>query len=210
MTKEKYRKDITNERFGRLVALYKIGKTKTGLGIWHCKCDCGNEIDVSRGYLVAKNGRKSCGCLQKEQRESHNMCYTRIYGIWCAINTRCNNKNSPAYKNYGGRGIKCLWSSFENFKEDMYESYLDHVTEFGENQTTLDRIDVNGNYCKENCRWTTMEEQCSNKRNNRFILFDGGIYTAMRLSKKLSIPYTTIISRLNNGFYVEYFGGDIE
>lgn len=80
---------------------------------------------------------------------------------------RCNNPKCERYKSYGGRWIKCIWDSFEDFYRDMGESYEKHVKEFGEKQTTLDRIDVNWDYCKENCRWATWAEQMWNLQKNR-------------------------------------------
>jgi predicted RND superfamily exporter protein len=85
---------------------------------------------------------------------------------------RCTNKNSTAYFLYGGRGIKILnnWKKFINFKNDMYQSYLDHVNKFGENNTTLDRINVDDNYCVNNCRWATWKQQNNNKQINKLKL----------------------------------------
>lgn len=91
----------------------------------------------------------------------------RFYKIWADMKYRCNNPNCKAYDNYGGRGIKvCLsWDIYENFKKDMFEDYNKHVLEFGEKQTTLDRIDVNSNYEPSNCRWATCKEQRINVRD---------------------------------------------
>ena len=86
---------------------------------------------------------------------------TRFYNIYRQIKHRCSSKY---YKEYCWRWIKCLWNSFEEFKNDMYESYLEHIKEHWEKDTSIDRIDVNGNYCKDNCRWATFEEQANNKQ----------------------------------------------
>lgn len=80
------------------------------------------------------------------------------------MNDRCKYKSNASYKNYGWRWIVCEWKTFEEFKDDMYESYLEHVKKFWEKQTTIDRIDANWNYCKDNCRWATYSEQNRNKR----------------------------------------------
>lgn len=94
----------------------------------------------------------------------HGLSYTKFYRTWLGINRRCNYKKDVSYKHYGARGIKCLWGSFKEFKDDMYESFLEHDKKYGGRNTSIERIDVNGNYCKENCTWATMSEQQLNKQ----------------------------------------------
>lgn len=107
----------------------------------------------------------------KKNRENIQSGFARtsFYRVWVNIKQRCLNKNSSAYSNYGSRGIKVCkgWLKFENFKKDMYESYLKHIKEFGKKQTTIDRINNDGNYELSNCKWSTRKEQANNKRKRK-------------------------------------------
>ena len=177
-----------------------------------CKCDCGTERYVDY-YSLVRGESKSCGCFMVEfnsnrpmpnHYKTHNMSHTRFYRIWRNIICRCKYKSHESYKNYGGRGITVCdrWSSFENFKEDMYESYLNHVNEFGEKNTSIDRIDVNGNYEPSNCRWATIEEQANNTKRNRLVLCNGEYLSTRQISEKYNINHSTVRSRLCKGMDV--------
>ena len=163
--------DLTGKRFGKLVVLKRTQSDKYGHSRWICLCDCGNIKETSGDNLL-RGFCSSCGCVQKEvvvkRSTIHNLCYTRVYNIWCGIKSRCSNKNETGYKNYGGRGISVCkeWldkkNGFKNFYDwAMSNGYTDGLT--------IDRIDVNGNYCPENCRWVTSKEQQNNKSTNIFI-----------------------------------------
>lgn len=160
-------KDISNQRFGRLIALKRVGTEKYNGGaraVWECVCDCGNTINV-RGSALTTGNTKSCGCLQKERASEahpvkHGGSYTRLYTIWHDMKSRCTNPNTINYKHYGGAGISVCkeWLlSFEKFREwanaNGYSAEL-----------TLDRINPYGNYEPNNCRWATWSVQNTNKR----------------------------------------------
>ena len=114
----------------------------------------------------------------KNKNKKHEFYRTRFYKIWESIKYRCNNPNHKRYKDYGGRGITCdCWDEFISFKEDMYESYLEHIEGFGEKQTTIDRINNDLSYSKENCKWSTYKEQ----RNNQRDCITQKYFTAVRL-----------------------------
>jgi len=167
--------DLVGKKFNRLTVISLSHRKHNNNGsiiYWKCLCDCGKYIITVANSL--KNGHtKSCGCLHKEQsilngknNVRHGLANTKFWTTWRNIKTRCYYTKDISYKNYGGRGIKVCnhWHKFDNFMVDMYESYLKHCEEFGEKQTTIDRINNNGNYCKENCKWSTYKEQQSNTR----------------------------------------------
>jgi hypothetical protein len=116
---------------------------------------------------------------------------------------RCLLPTNGGYKNYGARGINVCerWLKFENFKEDMYESYLKHVEEFGEKNTSLDRIDVNGNYEPSNCRWVTLEEQNNNRNNNRFIIYNGSKMTVTQIGRIVGKDFGGVMRNVRDGIY---------
>jgi len=127
--------------------------------------------------LTRKNGKK-----------------TRIWRIWQCINTRCKNKNRYEYKNYGGRGIKNEWKSFIDFRDDMYKNYLKHCEEYGEKETTIDRVDNNGNYNKRNCKWSTNREQNRNIRKTKRLIFKNKECLLIDLCDMLNINKSTLYS----------------
>jgi hypothetical protein len=197
--------DSTGKKFGMLTAIKRDGVSNGGVVIWLCKCDCGNETHVYGSHL--RNGHTiSCGCYNREfnqktlfQRSviTHHMSGTRPYKIWFGIIKRCNNPKSKSYVKYGARGIAVCdkWLTFEGFWEDMQEGYSDDLS--------IDRINVNGNYNKINCRWATNKEQCNNRRNNVIIDYGGEKYTLIQLSEKYKIQYDVLRYRLIHKWPIE-------
>lgn len=163
-------KDITGQRFGRLVALHRTEHPVTHQPVWYCSCDCGNFTYVRINNLTCHNVN-SCGCLLKEyysSRTTHSQSNSRLYGVWHGMINRCTNPREINYKDYGGRGISVCqeWtSSFKSFSDWAYSSGYDRNAPRG--KCTLDRIDNNGNYCPENCRWVDQKTQSSNTRKSK-------------------------------------------
>ena len=193
------KQDLKNKTFGRLTVLDWHHKDKNGHQYFLCKCSCGKECVVNQNNL--KRGiSNSCGCLRSqrisETHRTHGESKTRFYMIFFCMLKRCNNKNDQSYKNYGERGIKCEWNNYEEFKKDMYQSYSDHCKKYGEKDTTIDRINNNGNYSKENCRWATCKEQSNNRRSNILIRFNNKEMNIKQWSEKLGINYKTLFYRI--------------
>lgn len=120
---------------------------------------------------------------------------TRFYYIFNNLQRRCNSPKNNRYHAYGKRGIKCLWKNFKEFMRDMYADYLDHCKKFGENNTQIDRIDNNGNYCKSNCKWSTKKEQATNKRNTIIIKKNDKQISLREWSRINSFKYKTVFYR---------------
>lgn len=204
--------EFVGKKYGRLVIENIIFKRiKNGSNTAHavCKCECGKTYETLLAQL--KYGRvKSCGCLKDEKaglrRKTHGMSNTRFFKIWQGILKRCNNSNSESYKNYGGRGIVICkrWEDFSNFKIDMYDSYVEHIGKFGENNTSIDRKDNNGSYEPSNCRWATRKEQNENTRTVKRYPYKGKMLSLHQISDMEGINYRTLRNRIfRSGMTIE-------
>ena len=135
-----------------------------------------------------------------KSREKHGMYKTRFYRIWRKMRTRCNNPNSTKYYMYGDRGIKVCerWGKFLNFKEDMYEGYLDHVEKFGEKNTSIERKNNSKGYSKLNCVWATCKEQSKNMRSNVVVKYNGKEMIVSDWARELDINLNPLYYRIKN------------
>ena len=191
--------NLTGQVFGRLTALRPLAERRSHNVVWHCICTCGVENNF-RGSSLASGNTKSCGCLSAEKtssrRRTHGKSRTKEYWAWFSMKNRCNNPAGKDYPHYGGRGIKiCVrWQKFENFLADVGECPPG---------MSLDRIDNNGNYTPSNCRWATRQEQQNNRRNNRWLVYNGRRQTIAAWSRELGISPTSIYRRSSSGWPIE-------
>jgi hypothetical protein len=193
--------DLTGKRFGRLVVLASEGYHEKSHSVqWKCRCDCGKEKIVLGGNL--KTGKTvSCGCYSSEQKSLRSWKHgigneNRLFRIWAGIKQRCYNPNVRNYKRYGARGITMCdeWlDSFLTFQKWALENgYSDNLS--------IDRIDNNGNYCPENCRWTSTKKQNNNRGTTVFITYKGETHSVAEWSEITGIHASTLAQRKRNGW----------
>ena len=184
--------DLTGLVFDRLTVISRATNNKWNKARWHCQCECGKTTTVTSDKLQSAR-TKSCGCI----RIKHRMTSTPTYKSWESMRRRCMNSRAHNYYLYGGRGIAVCsrWlNSFENFYEDMGERPVGK---------SLDRIDNNGNYEPQNCKWSTPEEQQNNTRHNNNITYNGQTMSLSRWARFTGIERSKLWHRINNGWSVE-------
>lgn len=182
---------LAGQRFGMLAVIREAKSRKESR--WLCLCDCGTETIV-RGTHLTREIISSCGCNRAKWCTKHGMTRSNIYALWNTMVSRCHNAKNASFHNYGGRGIVVCdrWRSFANFYADMGERPKGH---------TLDRIDNDGPYSPENCKWATYREQANNTRTLRLITFDGRTQSVSEWERELGLPLKT---RLHRGWDVAF------
>lgn len=186
--------------YGRLTVVSRA-PSKNGRTYWRCECECGKTKDVLGHNLITTTATstKSCGCLAAElskERKTHGRSYEPEYTSWQSMKNRCNNPLHDNYHLYGGRGITydSRWEQFEEFYKDMGERPPG---------TTLDRIDSDANYCKENTRWATAEVQGNNKSTTRLVEYNGELRPFMDVVRESGIDKTTLRERIRYGMSMD-------
>lgn len=199
--------DLTGMTFGRLTVITRAADRHKHV-YWQCKCNCGNpELIEIEGSSLKSGKTLSCGCYGREQRlnanTKHNLSHTRIKRIYYDMRSRCYDKNTPKFHNHGGRGIRVCdeWMT-ENGLEIFYEWAINNGYQ---DDLSIDRIDNDGNYTPENCRWATIEEQNFNRRNNRLFEINGACKHAKEWCKEYDVNINTFWQRDRKG----YTGADL-
>ena len=178
------------QKFGRLTVIKEVKDQKLGKA-YKCVCDCGNLATVIGSNLVSGNTR-SCGCLHNEgNNKKHKLSYTKLYRVYYGMKARCYDEHHQYYAHYGGRGIKICQEWLDNNK-----TFFDWAMENGyQENLTIDRIDADGDYEPNNCRWVSILEQVRNRRNSVYIEYKGARKTMAQWSEELNISYHTLYTR---------------
>lgn len=186
-------KDLTGLEFGKFKVISKTDERRNGHIVWECLCECGTVFRAS-GKTIRNGGTTSCGCA----RIKHGESTTRLYDIWIHIKDRTMNPDSWSAENYYDRGITLCeeWLDYPTFST---WAKANGYTE----DTTIDRIDVNGNYEPSNCRWTTPLQQANNRRTCIMIEFNGKTQSLADWAREIGVSYDTIRSRYRREWTVE-------
>lgn len=180
--------DISGQRFSHWLVLERIAGS-----MWRCKCDCGGIYAVSGSSLKLGNSIQCKKCSPRK----HGLEATKVYNAWAAMKQRCLNEKTRFYHLYGGRGIMVCdkWMKFDGFFEDMGVPKT--------NRHSLGRINNDGNYCKENCRWETPKQQIRNRSNTKFVIYDGEKKSLAEISEKFGHKAKLVRDRLKSGWSIE-------
>lgn len=203
--------DLTGKRFGKLTVL-EYYETRRGQAYWKCKCDCGN-CKIVRGNHLRTGKVKSCGCLRGEEnrrRATHNLSRDRLYNVYHGMIKRCYKPNNGSYSHYGGRGIG-ICDEWRDKEKGFQTFYAWAIANGYQEDRSIDRIDVNGDYSPNNCRWANAKTQANNRTNTAHIKHNGVFHTPAEWSEITGIERQVILSRYKKGWSEEKIflkGGD--
>lgn len=191
-------RNLVGNKYGRLLVIESCGQERKGTHYMSkVRCECGKEYLVPDTELIY--GRRTSCKECSHPTQTHGKTHTKLFDVWQSMKQRCYDKHNNNYKNYGGRGIRICDEWLSNFM-NFYNWAMDNGYQKG---LSIDRIDVNGNYEPSNCRWVTMKEQASNKRNNHLITYKGETKHLQYWANKFNINSTTIYNRLKSGWDIE-------
>lgn len=196
--------EYIGKKYGRLTVVEYVGRDKRSQIIVRCICDCGEERTVFL-HALKKGNTSSCGCFNREQAAARLRIHgdsakkERLYRIWAYMKQRCYRENDINYTNYGGRGIGVC----DEWRND-YTAFRDWALNNGyDDSLSIDRIDVNGDYEPNNCRWATAKEQARNRRSNRYITYNGETMLLVEWAERFGLPPKILTTRLYLGWSME-------
>lgn len=203
-TKTGFPIDMVGRKFEKLTVLRENGRSHNRSIMWECVCDCGNVVTID-GVSLRNGHSKSCGCARYSKKDRHSITHKRLYQIWASMKDRCYNPKANNYKWYGAKGIEVCdeWkNNFESFCTWSLTNGYQEVAQRG--LYTIDRIDPNGNYEPNNCRWVDTKTQSRNKTTTNFLTYNGVKKSLADWSDEVGILATTIDSRIRkHGWSVE-------
>jgi hypothetical protein len=189
---------MVGKRFGMLTVI-KEAENPYGIkkAAWECKCDCGKSI-VAIGDLLRRGYYSSCGCQKAKRMHDvafkHGKSNTRLFKIWSCMKQRCYYPRYTDYHCYGGRGIKVC----EEWLADFQNFYIWAINSGYKSNLSIDRIDVNGDYSPDNCRWATPKEQANNKTTNHLLTYNGETHTLQEWADIKKLNYDCLKARIND------------
>lgn len=194
----KARLNLLGKQFGKLTVIGFAGLDARRNSRWLCVCDCGQQRTHS-GCNLKKGKIISCGCSKFGQKVEQRVEDHPDVSVFHGIHTRCYNSKCKEYPRYGGRGIKVC----ERWRKGGFWVFVADMGPRPSPQHSLDRIDCNGDYSPENCRWATKKEQSRNRRDNKVLEFNGLSMTMVEWSERLGIKYRTLVGRIRKGWPLE-------
>lgn len=202
-------KNLTGQKFGRLTVIGYAGRNRHRQSLWLCQCSCGSDAKAIVVGALTNGHSKSCGCWSRENSaaigrkgvkhgHSANGQKTPEYTIHTNMLQRCENPQHNSYSQYGGRGIAVCdrW-------RDSFQAFLDDMGQRPSKDHSIDRIDVNGPYSPENCRWATRKEQGRNQRTNRILTYRGESRCMSEWAEVCGVSYRLLKMRMRYGWSVE-------
>ena len=191
---------MKGKRFGRWLVLCEAGRSDSNDIEWLCECDCGVR-KIINGSMLRIGRTHSCGCLRKDMATKHGVrgANKKLYNVWWSMNVRCSDNRNKHYKYYGGRGILVC----DEWKKNPVAFYNWAMENGYKEGLQIDRIDNNGNYEPENCRFVTAKENARNTSRNRILKYNGISKCVTEWAEDFDIAIGTLFSRLNNGWSIE-------
>lgn len=197
-------RNFAGQKVGMLTVLAMLSHTNNGGNVvWACVCECGGFTSRNSGQLasaIRSKKRSNCGCVASNQKHNLTASARKLYMVWGAMKARCFRATCKDFKNYGGRGIS-ICDAWRNDFADFYQWAM--RTGYKEGVSTIERIDVNGNYCPENCTWIVNERQALNTRKVIFLTANGKTQSLSDWASELGMRPNTIKTRLRLGWMVD-------